>query len=213
MAATERGVSAVYLGDGTPKLINELREEYPRAEIVAEKGGFSQWVEEIVARAEGSAPRRELPLDLQATTFQRRVWQELQRIPRGTTRTYSQIARAVGKPRAVQGGGASVRDKSGFNCCAVPSRGARRRTSGGIPVGPFAKREVAGAGESLVLFPTQQSIRALNWREKFPLGSSKILTAWTQDDNILLCAWALAARFNFGSVLGPVGFETGFVDL
>ena len=102
VAATERGVSAVYLGDGTPKLVNELREEYSRAEIVAEKGGFSQWVEEIVARAEGSAPRRELPLDLQATTFQRRVWQELQRIPRGTTRTYSQIARAVGKPRAVR---------------------------------------------------------------------------------------------------------------
>ena len=102
VAATERGISAVYLGDAAPKLVNELREEYPRAEITAEKGAFSQWVQEIVARTEGSAPRRELPLDLQATAFQRRVWQELQRIPRGSTRTYSQIARAVGKPRAVR---------------------------------------------------------------------------------------------------------------
>jgi AraC family transcriptional regulator of adaptative response/methylated-DNA-[protein]-cysteine methyltransferase len=102
VAATERGVSAVYLGDATPKLVNELREEYPRAEITAEKGAFSQWVEEIVTRMEGGAPRRELPLDLQATAFQRRVWQELQQIPRGSTRTYSQIARAVGKPRAVR---------------------------------------------------------------------------------------------------------------
>ncbi len=102
VAATERGVSAVYLGDATQKLVNELREEYPRAEITAAQGGFSQWVEEVVARTEGSAPRRELPLDLQATAFQRRVWQELQKIPRGTTRTYSQIARAVGKPRAVR---------------------------------------------------------------------------------------------------------------
>jgi AraC family transcriptional regulator of adaptative response/methylated-DNA-[protein]-cysteine methyltransferase len=102
VAATERGVSAVYLGEAAPKLVAELCEEYPRAEIVAEKGGFSEWVEEIVARAEGSAPRRELPLDLQATAFQRRVWQELQRIPRGTTRTYGQIARALGKPRAVR---------------------------------------------------------------------------------------------------------------
>jgi AraC family transcriptional regulator of adaptative response/methylated-DNA-[protein]-cysteine methyltransferase len=102
VAATERGVSAVYLGDAAAKLVSELRKEYPRAEIAAEKGAFSQWVEEVVARTEGSAPRRELPLDLQATAFQRRVWQELQRIPRGTTRTYSQIAKAVGKPRAVR---------------------------------------------------------------------------------------------------------------
>jgi AraC family transcriptional regulator of adaptative response/methylated-DNA-[protein]-cysteine methyltransferase len=102
VAATERGVSAVYLGDGDARLVKELRDEYPRAEILSANGAFTQWVEEIVSRVEGSAPRRELPLDLQATAFQRRVWQELQKIPRGTTRTYSQIARAVGKPRAVR---------------------------------------------------------------------------------------------------------------
>jgi AraC family transcriptional regulator of adaptative response/methylated-DNA-[protein]-cysteine methyltransferase len=102
VAATERGVSAVYLGDAASKLVSELREEYPRAEIEMAKGAFTQWVDEIVARTDGNAPRRELPLDLQATAFQRRVWEELQRIPRGTTKTYSQIARAVGKPRAVR---------------------------------------------------------------------------------------------------------------
>jgi len=102
VAATERGVSAVYLGDATAKLAGELREEYPRAEIVAERGGFSEWVEEIVARVEGSAPRCELPVDLQATAFQRRVWQELQRIPRGATRTYSQVAKALGNPSAAR---------------------------------------------------------------------------------------------------------------
>ncbi|HET8967756.1 MAG TPA: bifunctional DNA-binding transcriptional regulator/O6-methylguanine-DNA methyltransferase Ada [Candidatus Acidoferrum sp.] len=102
VAATERGVSAVYLGDASAKLTSELREEYPRAEITPEKGAFSEWVEEIVARVEGNAPRRELPLDLQATAFQRRVWQELQRIPRGATRTYAQVAKAVGKPSAVR---------------------------------------------------------------------------------------------------------------
>ena len=102
VAATERGVSAVYLGDTPAKLSNELRDEYPSAEIVAEKGAFSDWVEEIVSRVEGGAPRRQLPLDLQATAFQRRVWQELQRIPRGATRTYSQVAKALGKPNAVR---------------------------------------------------------------------------------------------------------------
>src|SRR5262249_48955085 len=102
VAATERGVSAVYLGGPTAKLADELRQEYPRAEIIPEKGAFSEWVEEIVGRVEGNAPRRELPLDLQATAFQRRVWQELQRIPRGSTRTYAQVAKAVGKPGAIR---------------------------------------------------------------------------------------------------------------
>jgi AraC family transcriptional regulator of adaptative response/methylated-DNA-[protein]-cysteine methyltransferase len=57
---------------------------------------------EIVKRVEGNAPSVDLPLDLQATAFQRRVWQELQKIPRGTTRTYTQVARALGKPRSVR---------------------------------------------------------------------------------------------------------------
>src|SRR4030095_6400185 len=88
VAATERGVSAVYLGDASAKLTSELREEYPRAEITPEKGAFSEWVEEIVARVEGNAPRRELPLDLQATAFQRRVWQGTQRSSPGSTPSY-----------------------------------------------------------------------------------------------------------------------------
>lgn len=102
VAATERGVSAVYLGDAEGKLIQELREEYPRAEISPAADSFERWVKEIVQRVEGKPPRIELPLDLQATAFQRRVWQELQRIPRGTTRTYSQVARALGNPKAVR---------------------------------------------------------------------------------------------------------------
>jgi AraC family transcriptional regulator of adaptative response/methylated-DNA-[protein]-cysteine methyltransferase len=102
VAATERGVSAVYLGDTESKLIAELRDEYPRAEISPAAHGYQRWVREIVQRIEGKGIQLELPLDLQATAFQRRVWQELQRIPRGSTRTYSQVARALGKPKAVR---------------------------------------------------------------------------------------------------------------
>jgi AraC family transcriptional regulator of adaptative response/methylated-DNA-[protein]-cysteine methyltransferase len=102
VAATERGVSAVYLGDADTKLVEELHGEYPRAEITAAKYSFERWVTEIVERVEGNPPRLELPLDLQATAFQRRVWQELQRIPRGSTRTYTQVAKALGKPKAVR---------------------------------------------------------------------------------------------------------------
>jgi AraC family transcriptional regulator, regulatory protein of adaptative response / methylated-DNA-[protein]-cysteine methyltransferase len=102
VGATERGISAVYLGDAEATLIEELRDEYPRAEISAAGDSFERWVKEIVQRVEGNPPRVELPLDLQATAFQRRVWQELQRIPRGTTRTYTQVARALGNPKSVR---------------------------------------------------------------------------------------------------------------
>ena len=102
VAATERGVSAVYLGDDESKLVAELREEYPRAEIAPASNGFERWVKEVLLRIEGRPPHIELPLDLQATAFQRRVWKELQRIPRGRTRTYSQIARSLGQPKAVR---------------------------------------------------------------------------------------------------------------
>jgi AraC family transcriptional regulator, regulatory protein of adaptative response / methylated-DNA-[protein]-cysteine methyltransferase len=102
VAATERGVSAVYLGDAENALVAALREEYPRAEIAPATDSFQRWVREIVQRIEGKQPGLELPLDLQATAFQRRVWRELQRIPRGRTRTYSQVARSLGQPKAVR---------------------------------------------------------------------------------------------------------------
>ena len=102
VAATERGVSAVYLGDEEAKLVAELREEYPRAEIAPASDRFEQWVKEVLLRIGGRPPHIELPLDLQATAFQRRVWKELLRIPRGRTRTYSQVARSLGQPKAVR---------------------------------------------------------------------------------------------------------------
>ena len=102
VGATERGISAVYLGDHADKLVAELREEYPNAEISPVSDSVSRWVKEIVQRVEGNPPRLELPLDLQATAFQRRVWQELQKIPRGSTRTYTQIARSLGNAKSVR---------------------------------------------------------------------------------------------------------------
>src|SRR5215831_17982128 len=66
VGATELGVSAVYLGDAEAKLIQELRDEYQRAEIAPATDTFERWVKEIVQRVEGKPPRLELPLDLQA---------------------------------------------------------------------------------------------------------------------------------------------------
>jgi AraC family transcriptional regulator of adaptative response/methylated-DNA-[protein]-cysteine methyltransferase len=102
VAATERGISAVYLGEDERLLADALRKEYPRAEIARSAPGNDRWLQEILRRVEGHAPSVELPLDVQATAFQRLVWQELQKIPRGTTRTYTQVARALGKPNSVR---------------------------------------------------------------------------------------------------------------
>jgi AraC family transcriptional regulator of adaptative response/methylated-DNA-[protein]-cysteine methyltransferase len=102
VAATERGISAVYLGENEKTLAAELHQEYPRARIRPSPGEHEKWIREIVKRVEGDAPSLELPLDIQATAFQRRVWQELQKIPLGATRTYKQVAQALGKPRSVR---------------------------------------------------------------------------------------------------------------
>jgi len=102
VASTDRGVSAVYLGENERDLVNELRGEYPRAELFRASNLHEEWLQEVLHRVEGSAPSLDLPLDVQATAFQRRVWNELQKIPRGATRTYTQVARSLGKPRSVR---------------------------------------------------------------------------------------------------------------
>ncbi|HXW61914.1 MAG TPA: bifunctional DNA-binding transcriptional regulator/O6-methylguanine-DNA methyltransferase Ada [Candidatus Acidoferrales bacterium] len=104
--ATRRGISAVYLGESDATLRSELRKEYPLATLLAEesagKHGLAAWTEKIVAHLRGQEPHLDLPTDVQATAFQRRVWEELRRIPYGATRTYSEVARAIGRPTAVR---------------------------------------------------------------------------------------------------------------
>jgi len=102
VAATDRGVSAVYLGDKDEPLAAALREEYPHAEIHRSSGEHSQWVGSIVRHLAGAQPQLDLPTDVVATAFQRRVWEALRSIPFGTTRTYSEVASLLGRPTATR---------------------------------------------------------------------------------------------------------------
>jgi AraC family transcriptional regulator of adaptative response/methylated-DNA-[protein]-cysteine methyltransferase len=102
VAATERGISAVYLGDGDGPLEAALAKEYPAAEIRRDGSGLEAWVEEILKHLSGKQPHLDLPLDVRATAFQWRVWQELRAIPYGSTRTYTEIAEALGQPTAAR---------------------------------------------------------------------------------------------------------------
>lgn len=106
VAATERGICSVALGDAEAELTAGLFAEYPNASIDAQDTSISPrlnvWVENVLASLNGQTPRIDLPLDIQATAFQWRVWEELRRIPFGETRSYQQIAAAIGKPKAVR---------------------------------------------------------------------------------------------------------------
>ncbi|MFB3922335.1 MAG: bifunctional DNA-binding transcriptional regulator/O6-methylguanine-DNA methyltransferase Ada [Terriglobia bacterium] len=102
VAATPRGICMVSLGNADSVLEAALVSEYPHAEIHRGDSELTKWVKSILSNLNGHERRLDLPLDIEATAFQRRVWQELRRIPYGRTRTYSEVARAIGRPRAVR---------------------------------------------------------------------------------------------------------------
>lgn len=102
VAATERGVCAVKLGDDPAALKAELEQEFSGAEIGRDVEALPEWVDAILQFIEGDYPHLDLPLDIRATAFQARVWEQLRHIPYGETRTYSQVAEAIGEPKAVR---------------------------------------------------------------------------------------------------------------
>jgi AraC family transcriptional regulator of adaptative response/methylated-DNA-[protein]-cysteine methyltransferase len=106
VAATERGVCSVTLGDADAELTRALFAEYPNASIDSKDTSISPslniWLQQVLNSLNGKTRKIELPLDIQATAFQWRVWEELRRIPFGSTRSYQEIAKAIGKPNAVR---------------------------------------------------------------------------------------------------------------
>jgi AraC family transcriptional regulator of adaptative response/methylated-DNA-[protein]-cysteine methyltransferase len=102
VAATGKGICRVGLADSERELEQVLREEYPHAELNRDDRRLRGWVEAVLEGLRGAEPSTELPLDVRATAFQWRVWQELRRIPRGSTRSYADVARAVGRPGAAR---------------------------------------------------------------------------------------------------------------
>jgi AraC family transcriptional regulator of adaptative response/methylated-DNA-[protein]-cysteine methyltransferase len=105
VAATNRGVCAVTLGDDPSRLEAALEQEYPaavRTRVSAPSSSLASWIEAIVSSVDGGEARLDIPVDVRASAFQWKVWRELQKIPRGETRSYSEIADAIGSPKAVR---------------------------------------------------------------------------------------------------------------
>jgi AraC family transcriptional regulator of adaptative response/methylated-DNA-[protein]-cysteine methyltransferase len=102
VAATERGICMTALGDGRAGLEAELRQRFPKAELVPADAALAGWAERIVRFITRPGEQPDLPLDIRGTAFQARVWRALQKIPPGHTASYRDIAAVLGQPRAVR---------------------------------------------------------------------------------------------------------------
>ena len=100
IAATERGICTIQFARSDGELIEGLKREFPFATRKSDQAGLQSWVDSVLKHMRGKALDSSLPLDIRATAFQRRVWTYLQSIPFGATRSYSQVAQAIGQPSA-----------------------------------------------------------------------------------------------------------------
>lgn len=120
VAATERGICAVTLGDDETTLVADLRDEFPKASIERIDAGRDEWLRAMISRVaaeleNGDSDAPMPPIDVRATAFQWRVWNALQRIPLGSTRSYAQIAQEIGAPKSVR----AVANACGRNRLAI----------------------------------------------------------------------------------------------
>jgi AraC family transcriptional regulator of adaptative response/methylated-DNA-[protein]-cysteine methyltransferase len=132
VAATRKGIAAVFLGDSDQSLERELKEDFPAADLERNDAVLAPWVKGVLARLYGRRPSAldapDMPLDIVGTAFQWKVWKALTEIPAGQTRTYGEIARRIGEPgsaRAV-GRACATNQAAGVIPChrAVGSSGA-----------------------------------------------------------------------------------------
>jgi AraC family transcriptional regulator of adaptative response/methylated-DNA-[protein]-cysteine methyltransferase len=102
VAATERGICAIQFARSDGELMEGLKREFPFAARKADEGGLRSWVSALLRHMRGKNQDASLPLDIRATAFQRLVWAYLQSIPFGATKSYSQVAKGIGRPSATR---------------------------------------------------------------------------------------------------------------
>jgi len=115
VAGTRHGLCFAALGDSDRAITSELRADYPKATIHRDDALAGKWARAIAKNLGGGSPIQKLPLDIRGTPFQRSVWDQLRAIPRGATRSYTEIARRIGRPRAIR----AVGTANGANPVAI----------------------------------------------------------------------------------------------
>ncbi|WP_051237097.1 bifunctional DNA-binding transcriptional regulator/O6-methylguanine-DNA methyltransferase Ada [Ottowia thiooxydans] len=115
VAQSQRGICAILLGDDPGELVRDLQDRFPKAQFIGGDENFEQLVAQVVGFVEAPALGLRLPLDVQGTAFQERVWRALREIPPGTTASYTDIATLIGSPKSVR----AVAQACGANHLAV----------------------------------------------------------------------------------------------
>jgi len=110
VATTDKGVCAITLGDDPDALVRGLQDRFAKARLIGGDADFEKLVAKVIGFVEAPAQGLDLPLDLRGTAFQQRVWQALRKIPAGRTATYTEIARRIGRPKAVRAVAAACAD-------------------------------------------------------------------------------------------------------
>jgi AraC family transcriptional regulator of adaptative response/methylated-DNA-[protein]-cysteine methyltransferase len=100
VAATEKGICAIQFADSDDELEHGLKREFPFAVRRRDAAALQAWTEDLLRQMRGQKLNSALPLDIQATAFQRKVWSYLQSIPFGATRSYGEVAKGIGRPTA-----------------------------------------------------------------------------------------------------------------
>lgn len=102
VAATEKGVCAIRFGDDPEALLQDFQDRFPKGQLIGADAKFEQWVAKVIGFVEAPTRGLDLPLDVRGTAFQQRVWKALREIPTGSTASYAEIAKRIGKPQAVR---------------------------------------------------------------------------------------------------------------
>jgi AraC family transcriptional regulator, regulatory protein of adaptative response / methylated-DNA-[protein]-cysteine methyltransferase len=102
VAVTDKGICAISLGDDPERLVCNLEDRFPKAQLIGGDQDFEQWVAKVIGLVEAPSLSLDLPLDVRGTAFQQRVWQALREIPVGETASYTAIAQRIGTPKAVR---------------------------------------------------------------------------------------------------------------
>jgi AraC family transcriptional regulator, regulatory protein of adaptative response / methylated-DNA-[protein]-cysteine methyltransferase len=102
VAASEKGVCAILLGDDPEALVHDLQDQFPRARLVGADEAFEQLAAMVIGFVEAPGIGLDLPLDVRGTAFQHRVWDALRHIPLGSTASYAEIAQRIGSPKSVR---------------------------------------------------------------------------------------------------------------
>ena len=102
VAASDKGICSILLGDDPEELARDLQDRFPHASLTGGDARFEQWISKVVGFVDAPRVGLDLPLDVQGTAFQQRVWQALRDIPAGSTASYAEVASKLGSPKAVR---------------------------------------------------------------------------------------------------------------